>query len=358
MDSDHKPSDAERTRSVAFVLGISAGFDTRVLIDGEPLTIRMHTEEEIARWQQMRSRVVRAVTHFEDGTHSDRSAHALAAGLPAPWWPSQQDSSDPSILAGVWGLESSTAGRLSSSDFAGGRMSDWTRLANVSVLMLRLAGRGYLRVVREMLFIDDENESRLGTSTSGPVAPAAIHDWHHWNATPGRISAVKTLCDSFWRPLHACWEVMPDDCRVAIQHFQMAQMQDWDSWELDLWICLEAMFGERTGELVQRISQFCALFSVPPHEGYDLAKMLRQRYGMRSEIVHGSRKPSKRSGDTPFAATYADKAEFEDVVRAALRRYLRLRLVEHVSREQIHDCLRRAAFDRSSLEDLAGDPLD
>ena len=345
-------------RSIAFVVGIGAdeqGGDT--LVQSGPLAISRHSEREIALWQGMHSRVIRETQECEDGGTIRREANSLAVGMPPPWWPVHHESSDPERLSRIWALQSTHSGNLGCSVFAGGRVLDCSRAALAGLLLLRLASRGHLQVVREMLFFNDETTTRRGTTTPGLVLPQALPSWSMWHASAENLAAVRKLVRCLWDALNRDWDSLPDDCQVAVQHFLAAQTNEWDSWELDLWICLEAMFGEPTGELILRLSQRCALFASSNASGYDVADRIRKRYAQRSKIVHGSRRPSKRQKDEQFSEIYADKAEFEDVVRIALRRYLRLRLIEGVSRRSIHDTLARAVFDRSALELLAADPV-
>lgn len=347
---------AGHTRSVAFVLGI-AGDAPPVVHGDDALVLARHSENVIARWQHMRGRVARETTQLEDGSVSVRAAHSLAPGLPAPWWPCSRDSDDPSVLARVWSIQSSTQGRISSSDpgISGG--GSYSALANRGLLMLRLAGGGFVRVVKEMLFLPDEETSRLGTHASDPVTPEAIQEWESWTATPERWTAVRRISSVLWRPLASRWEHLPDDCRVAIEHFLFAHTRPYDAWVLEIWIALEAMFGGDGGELIQRISQRCAILVAPPERGLEVARGLRDRYKVRSKIVHGARKPREHD-DTPFKVRHEECLGLEDVARAALRRYLRLRIVDGLSRDEIHARLEHAAYDRKQVEELSPDPIE
>ncbi len=293
---------------------------------------------------------------MEDGSVSLREAHSLAPGLPAPWWPCSRDSDDPSVLARMWTMQSSAPGRVSSFDpgISGG--GGYSALANQGLLMLRLAGGGSVRVVKEMLFLPDEETSRLGTHASDPVTPEAVQDWESWRATPERWAAVQRISGDLWRPLASRWERLPDDCRVAIEHFLFAHTRPYDAWTLEIWIALEAMFGGDGGELIQRVSQRCAILIAPPERGLEVARDLRDRYKVRSKIVHGSRKPREHA-NTPFQVRHEECLGLEDVARAALRRYLRLRLVDGLSRDQIHERLEHAAYDRTQVESLSPDPI-
>ncbi len=344
----------KRTRSLLFVKGL-AGEGTEIFSSPWFRLVRF-AEADLARWQRLSSRVIRETREHESGGPSVRRAHAFARDVPPPWWDVREDSSDPAQLSECWAVDSTSPGDHKPSGIFGANMVSYTRPARAVLLLLRLARAGYLRPVREMLICDEDDATRLGTTTHESPTSTGIADWQLWRVDGDTERTLKRTAACLWKPLVTTLDELPDDCTVAIDHFVDAQLGDWDDWELNLWISLEAMFGVNASEVIFRLSQNCAIFVAPPKECFATARLLNDRYSERSSIAHGSRKPSKKRLDQPFAEIFREKVLLEEVVRAALRRYLRLRLVAGVKRDEIHRVLRVAVFDRTELDVLPTDP--
>lgn len=350
-----KSTNHHSTRSVLFVNGIAAD-GPQQLFATEAFRIVRFSEREIAAWQDLRSRLVRVDYTFEDGRRSWSEAHAGGKDVPPPWWDVSSPCSDPARLADAWAIDSRIEGEdVHLAGLFAGRLVNLSRLARAAFLLVRLSGGGTVTPVREFLFRDEEERSRAGTRTGRRPGNAGIEDWATWKADDAHLRALARTTRCLWRPLSQSLESLPDDCTVLIDHFIFADQGSWDDWELDLWVCLEAMFGQKDAEVLLRVSQNCALFVAGPSDGFAISKELRDRYRLRSEIVHGSRSPNRRI-NTPFAEIFTEKARLEEIVRIAARRYLRLRLVERLSRDQIHERLRKAPFDRTEVDTLPGDP--
>ncbi|MBN4054882.1 hypothetical protein JYT15_00070 [Acidimicrobium ferrooxidans] len=345
MVVDNADMSTESSRVVLFVSRLQC--DVHLPLDVGAFRMRRFEELELASWQRLRSMVVSKTVHYRDAPASTES-------YGGPIWDVREQASNPATLSDLCALDFGET-EVEKSLLRAGQVIARDPRSDLGLLLLKLTDRGLIRPVREFIFYPEQPESASG-GTTWSYHHITPKNWEVMDIGEAQVSTLRALTDVLWSPMLSSYFDWPDDCLVAATHFAKADSGNRLDRVLDLWISLEAMFGPTDMmELSHRISQRGAMFCADSQDRLEIYKLLKKDYGTRSKFVHGTDKPSKRDPNEPFSEQFRRYWEVEDVVRRCLRRYLRCRLVDGISRKDLHQRLELQALD-AEVAPLPTDP--
>jgi hypothetical protein len=334
-----------------------SGFaDPNITLSLKQFTVAAVDESKIAIWLGIPSKVTKKVVHYEDGQVSESTRPmAIPGELTSAYWDVEADTSNPYHLSASL-VTTFPVASIIETYLRAGQISTWDLRTHVAHLLFRLAGPGYVQPIRDIRF-DQNGRQRGGSVASDMRLTTPLPKWIQWEFSRDTEIALKRLANCYWDTLNDGTDTYPNDCFVALEHFTKAISKARVDQEIYLWIALEAMFSPSDqGELSNRIAQFTSLFTADRPQRFDRYRFLKKRYTTRSQFVHGTDKPSEIDYKKSFEDSYAEYLKLEDIVRLALRRYLRCRMVQQISREDLHQVFNRACLDDSALGSLPIDP--